>query len=391
MRTSIRHFSKAVDGLLTSSDVALPQRTRMRLVFLMIGILLSGTLVLRRIAGTHAYLTPQTTCAASHERRLRRILNDPLLTWERSYSRVTRRVLARARARQWVVIIDETSQAEHLRVLTAALWYRGRAIPLGWVCWPGQVKQTVSYWERCGVLLDQVAAVLPGGIPVVVVADRAFGCPVFTDQVTARGWNWVVRVQGQTRWRDTQGRVARIADQVRGHGDRWSGEGWAFKEGGWRKVSIMALWGHSHKGPLLLVSNLPRSWTLLRLYQQRAAIEALFRDWKSSGWQWEDSQVRDLEHQERLVLGLAFVTLVTLMLGTEAAAQDDPPRHHRRQSWRGRESIFRLGREAFWQRLWRNDRSAPRWELDGFDLPNWSAQQRNRHAPLGTTIDREAA
>jgi hypothetical protein len=181
---SIRHTERAVDSLLTSSDVALPLRTRRRLLFFILGILLSGTLVLRRIASTHAYLTPQTTCAASHERRLRRVINDPLITWERSYARVVRRMLARQRPRRWVIIIDETAQAEHLRVLTAALWYRGRAIPLAWLCWPGQTKQTINYWARCGTLLAMVRDVLPADAAVVVVADRAFGCPVFTDLVT---------------------------------------------------------------------------------------------------------------------------------------------------------------------------------------------------------------
>jgi hypothetical protein len=68
MRTSIRHLSSAVEHLLTTSAVELPRRTRQRLLFLLLEILLSGTLVLRRIATTYAYLTPQTTSAASHER-----------------------------------------------------------------------------------------------------------------------------------------------------------------------------------------------------------------------------------------------------------------------------------------------------------------------------------
>ena len=71
MRTSIRHLTQSVETLLTSSAVELPRRTRQRLLFFIVGILLSGSLVLRRIATTHAYLTPQTTCAASHGRRLR--------------------------------------------------------------------------------------------------------------------------------------------------------------------------------------------------------------------------------------------------------------------------------------------------------------------------------
>lgn len=393
MHTSIRHFTRAVDSLFRRSRVTMPHRTRQRLVVLTLRILLSGSLVLRRMASTQAYLTPQTTCAASHERRLRRVLNDPLLTWERSYAPVVRRLLSRPRARRWVVIIDETAQAEHLRVVTAALWYRGRAIPLAWVCWPGPVKQTVSYWERCGQVLDQAAQVLPADARVVVVADRAFGCPVFIDQVAAHGWDGLVRVQGQTRWRDRQGRIQSMAQQVAQRGDRWKGAGCVFKDAGWRTASIVARWGRAHVSPLLLVSSLPRSWDRSAIYRQRAAIEALFRDWKSSGWQWESSQVRDRAHQEHLVVGLGLATLITLALGAQAAAAERrrPTRRHRRQSWRGRQSVFTLGREAFWQRLWRNDRHSIRWELSDLDGPNWSAAQRHRHALAGTDMGRRAA
>jgi hypothetical protein len=163
MRTSIRYLTRSVETLLLLSAVDLPRRTRQRLLFFIVGILLAGSLVLRRIACTQAYLTPQTTCAASHERRLRRVLNDPHMTWERSYARVLRRLLARHRPRQWVIILDESGHTDRLRVLTAALWYRGRAIPLAWVCWPGQTKQTTSYWARCTSVLDQIATVLPDG------------------------------------------------------------------------------------------------------------------------------------------------------------------------------------------------------------------------------------
>jgi hypothetical protein len=392
MPRSIRQFAQAVESLLTSSEVALPVRTRQRLVFFILGILLSGTLVLRRIATTHAYLTPQTTCAASHERRLRRVLNDPLLTWERSYARVVRRLLARQRPTRWVILVDETAQAEHWRVLTAALAYRGRAIPLAWVLWPAQVKQTTSYWARCATLLDQVAQVLPAGAAVVVVADRAFGCPVFTDPVTARGWDWLVRVQGQTRWRDGDGRVQPVRAQVAQPGDRWRGGGQVFKDAGWRTAQVLAVWGAGHREPLLLVASLGVRGDLRALYQRRAAIETLFRDWKSAGWQWEASQVRDGDHQARLLLGLACATLITLVLGTQAAAQATPAACGRqRWAWARRSSVFRLGREAFWQRVWRHDRTPIRWALEDLEGPNWSARPVAPQEPVGTGMAALAA
>jgi DDE family transposase len=388
MPSSIRYFTRSVESLLTLSAVDLPRRTRQRLLFFIVGILLAGSLVLRRIACTQAYLTPQTTCAASHERRLRRVLNDPLLTWERSYARVVRRLLARQHPRQWLIILDESGHTDRLRVLTAALWYRGRAIPLAWVSWPAQTKQTTSYWTRCASVLDQVATLLPKGARVLLVADRAFGCPAFTDPVAARGWEWLVRVQGQTRWRDRLGQVQPLRTQVSARGQRWKGRGWLFKDAGWREASALALWGRAHREPLLLASSLPLSWDLLALYKKRAAIEAMFRDWKTSGWQWEGSQVREQPHQERLLLGLAFATLLTLLLGTAAAEQERqaPARGSVRRSWAGGHSLFRLGREAFWQRLWQKARKPISWELAELDGPLWSAASRAYHAPAGTTI-----
>jgi hypothetical protein len=325
MRTSIRSFTQSVETLLTASALDLPRRTRQRLVFFILGILLAGSLVLRRMACTHAYLTPQTTCAASHERRLRRVIGDPHLTWERSYARVVRRLLARQRPRQWLIILDESGHTDRLRVLTAALWYRGRAIPLAWVSWPGQTKQTTSYWTRCASVLEMVATVLPDGATVVVVRDRAFGCPVFTDPVAERGWDWLVRVQGQTRFRSQQGQIQPLRDQVSAAGQRWKGRGWLFKDAGWREASAVVLWGRAHREPLLLASSLPLGWDLIALYKKRAAIEALFRDWKTSGWQWEASQVRELAHQERLLLGLAFATM------NRIGVQSDDEDSHQRQ------------------------------------------------------------
>lgn len=97
------------------------------------------------------------------------------------------------------MILDESGHSAVVRVLVAALWYRGRAVPLTGVLWPCYAPHPQSYWTDCADLLRQVATLLPEGVPVSVLADRAFGCPAFTDVVEAHGWQYVVRVQGQTR------------------------------------------------------------------------------------------------------------------------------------------------------------------------------------------------
>jgi len=122
-------------------------------------------------------------------------------------------------------------------------------------------------------VLAQVATMLRAGAAPAVIADRAFGCPVFTDPVAARGWDWLVRVQGQTRFRDQSGRVQPLRRQVSSAGQRWKGRGCLFKDAGWRQASAVVLWGRNHREPLLLASSLPLGWDLLALYKKRTAIE----------------------------------------------------------------------------------------------------------------------
>jgi len=165
-----------------------------------------------------------------------------------------------------------------------------------------------------------VATILPAGLRITVIGDRAVGWPAVPDLVTARGWDYLVRVQRQTRLRTPDGIETRLHDLLTQPGQRCGLAGQVFKKQGWRSVSVVAYWRTTERDPLLLVSSLPPQWNLVNIYRQRSAIEALFRDWKTSGRQWEASQVRDVAYQRVLVVALASATVLTLCLG-EAAAQ----------------------------------------------------------------------
>jgi hypothetical protein len=144
--SSIAHLTTAVETVIRET-MDLPQAARQRLVFLVIGVLLAGTIVLRRVAITQSHIDLRTVQAASHERRLRRTLNDPQLGQAvPMYGRLVRRVLQRMLADQRVwLILDERGHSDVVRVLLAALWYRGRAIPLTWVLWRAQHPHDESY------------------------------------------------------------------------------------------------------------------------------------------------------------------------------------------------------------------------------------------------------
>jgi len=264
--SSIAHLTDAVETLLMESGSDLPRAARQRCVLFVLGVLLADRSALRRVAPTYATIALGATTAVSHERRLRRTLHAPHLGQAvPMYGRVVRRILRRLPPTHCLwLIIDESGHSDVVRRLVAALWYRGRAVPLTWLSWPAQPPVGEHDWRDCQTLLAQLAALFPAEQPITILADRACGCPACCDLVVALGWDAVLRAQRQTRLRLADGREQALTALLSQPGTRWLGSGWAFKKQGWRAVSVVPYWRAGCKAPLLLVSHRVPCWALVR-------------------------------------------------------------------------------------------------------------------------------
>ena len=291
-----------------------------RVALLVSGIIGARSASPARIAKALHNLGLSEAKAESIERRIRRIENDAQVTSAICLHPLARRRLLLGRPKELLLVLDPTSQDDRVVMVPVAVWYRGRALPLAWAIWPANTPLVQEgFWERIEALLDEVVPLIPVGVSVTCLADRAFGTPAFTDLVVARGWHYVVRVQDQTRCRDRLGRERQVRQLVRYRGQRKKLAGQVFKSRHWRKGSVLVYWGRRHKDRLCLVSDWPPAWQLIALYRRRYAIEASFRDYKSLGWRWEQGQVKALEHLHRLLVGMAVATWVTLAAGTQVA------------------------------------------------------------------------
>lgn len=241
-------------------------------------------------------------------------------------------------------------------------------------------------------VLAQVAALLPAGLEVVVVADRAYAIPPFLDRLRGYDWHWVIRVTttGSHRWCDRHGREhalrAVLRRQIGQPGQRWRARGCLFKDAGWRRVDLVAVWAAGAKESLVVITDLGERWNVLALYQRRFWIEPGFRSDKRKGWQWEASQVKGVAHHERLVVGMAWASLVTLVVGVEAAQQQvgrlgqQARRRARPQVRHARASVFTLGLRALRRWLYQATRCALHWQLSRLDAPSWEQQWHHYQA-----------
>ncbi len=250
-----------------------------------------------------------------------------------------------------------------------------------------------EYWRQVDTVLTTVAALVPSNLEVIVVADEFFAIPAFIERLQAYGWHWAIRItpNGSHRFQDQQGRESRLGErvrhQVRQPGQRWKARGAVFKEAGWYAVSLIAVWTPGAEEPLVVLSDLPPDWGVLRHYDRRFWTEPGFRNDKRKGWQWEASQVQGVDHHAVLLLGMAWASLVTLCLGVEEARarlaaeaarpvdgkRPGRPRH-------ARESVFTLGLGQLRAWLYRTWHRALRWCLPEVDSASWSDRWHEQQA-----------
>jgi hypothetical protein len=236
---------------------------------------------------------------------------EPEATWDQ----LARSFLAGWAGGPIVLILDETPNRNDLRCMKITLAYRKRALPIGCVCY-ALGGQPDPMPELIIGLFRQVAACLPEGAEVTLLADRGLAWPRIVDACRELGWHFVLRLQSQTRVRTAEGREVSAADLALSPGVRWWGQAKVFKKSGWRTARVAACWEKNQEGPWLLVSDRPEGARLFRRYATRVWTEQLFRDEKSQGFHWEKSHVTNPTHAARLVLLIALATYLVLALGS---------------------------------------------------------------------------
>jgi hypothetical protein len=248
------------------------------------------------------------------------------------------------------LVVDETSQADHVHIVTVGLAYRGVVLPLLVRTWTQNAPlPDGEYWAQLQGLLLQVYALLPPCLRdhVVVVADRAYGVPRLLDLLASLGWHWLLRVQGQTTVLLREGTAVALRTLVPRPGATWFGRfdppqtrrpalaalvpasleapdasvplAGVFKAAGWRASQVVGVWAVGAADPWLLVTSLAPTRDRLREYADRWQIERLFLSWKSHGWDLEATGVRDPVRLGRLLTGVVLATQWRLAAGVVEA------------------------------------------------------------------------
>ncbi|CAN5639502.1 IS4 family transposase [soil metagenome] len=302
----------------------------------------------------------------SLERRFRRWLSNHLVSVEEVWTELSPTLLADWAGRAVVLVFDVTPHRATWVILTIGIVHQDRVLPLAAIVRPQQEPWDESTVAAIRPACTRIAAAMPAGATVTLLADQGLTGPDLIDLCTKLGWHFTLRVNANEtstmRVRTQDGRTIHLIDLMPNHPARTTRrvviEGALYASAKWRQGWITIHWVPEADHPWILFSDLRGSSARVREYTQRIRIEATFQDLKRRGWNLEASHLRDDERIERLVFALALAYWWMHLLGRRAIHHGLRHRYDRRE--RRDRSLVAIGRAFCADRL-RSCGSVPRW------------------------------
>lgn len=281
------------------------------------GLLLAGSTQLSRVARWLRKPSQQT----SRVQFLRRLLSASYFTQRRIYQPLVGKALSGYKANTWHVVIDRSNIVPHdWDMLTVSLNFRKRAIPLGWQV----VKFGCTGATRQIGLLQQIIELIPPKQSVVFHGDTEFGSVPLMKFCQKQGWHFIFGQTSHTYyqtisdgiWHYLGDLVITPRQPIYLSDILWT------KEHGYGPLNLFAFYAPRQNGPLsprydkrYCVTNLPITHTVRRVGRRRWGVECLFRDFKSSGWQLDQSALHDTKRRNCLLVLLSINYLWVTCLG----------------------------------------------------------------------------
>lgn len=286
---------------------------------------------------------PGQATRSSRTKQLSRLMANKHIQVRSWYEPLGRRLLTQAAQHQnWVrLLIDCSKVGNGHQLCLVALAYRRRAIPIAWT-WV-RARKGHSSGRKQQALLTYVAKLMPAQAQVIVSGDSEF-TPLQTllDQL---GWFYVLRQKGSHLIRLTaQDEWQRCDSLLAQPGRRWLTDVQLTAQHQ-HQCNFLALWLKGHKIPWLLATNLPTPLLTRRHYSRRMWIEEMFGDFKSHGFDLEQTRLRHCQRLSRLTLAVVLLYLWLVAFGSKVVKTGQRYLVDRRD--RRDLSIFRIGKDMF--------------------------------------------
>jgi hypothetical protein len=293
------------------------------------------------------------------EQWLRRLLKNPLLDSPVVLEPFARVALeAAARNGQTVMLsLDQTDLGDRFAVLMVAVQVGDRSLPVAWEVEAGAANIGFAGQQ---VLLERVRAWLPPDAAVLLLGDRFYPSAELVAWVQQHAWQYRLRLKGNLTV-DTGFCEATTGELARGVTERYLPAVRLFNCG---VPTNLGIWHEAgHEAPWIIAMDCRPTQVAVRDYGTRWVIEPTFSDFKSRGFQLEDTQLQASDRLDRLILIMTLAMYGCVHVGRhdalynptplekKAQAQTNPHHWSVNKVWRSLLSWFKRGLRLLQRRL----------------------------------------
>lgn len=265
------------------------------------------------------------------EQWLRRLLTSPALRCEDVIAPFARDSLQQAMEHGQTILLsmDQTDLGDRMAILMLTVRVGGRALPLIWTAETGAANIGFAKQKQ---LLEQVLTWIPAGAKVMLLTDRFYPSVDLFNWLDDHTWQYRLRLKGNllvdpgvgdettTSQLLLPGMTERYLPNVRLFG----------KEPVMTNIGILHEAGHDESW--IIAMNCTPTRAAVLDYGSRWAIEPTFSDFKSRGFELEDSQLKHADRIERLILLMALAMHWCVRIGQDNAVQCPTPLEKKRKN-----------------------------------------------------------
>lgn len=274
--------------------------------------------------------------------RLRRFLKHPRLSQRVYYLPLVKHLFAHWQGVEVALVMDRTDLNDRWSLLVLGVALGKRALPLAWCLLPfGATPAGVQL-----KLLKHIQPWLPDPtkVRITLFGDAEFRAVEVQAYCRRQGWHWQVGVKSDTLFRTANGPWQPLSRLGVAPGQRLYVQNiFLTREHNFGPVNLIVDWNPKEDAPRYIVLDQKADGQAFRRGRKRFWIEPTFRDWKSYGFDLENSGLQAPQRIENLVLAMAVTTLWMIYLGQ--ALTDSGQRTLLEAEHKQDYSLFRLGRD----------------------------------------------
>jgi hypothetical protein len=234
----------------------------------MTGIFLSHSVCLSEIADE----LPIGGKSDSLVQRIRRFLKNEGIDDRVMYNPIAQRTIQAASVGGRIrLIVDLTPLHGNLKIFSASVAYRRRAVPLVWeVLDKAGVTDAAAQIE----LLEHLVPLIPKGVETVIIGDGEFRSTELIGWLYTKGWHYRLRVAKDTCIKDEYGEWIQLQDLNLSPGETiFLQKVFLTKDDPTGPVSLAVTWKKGEDEPWYIVTDQTANWGTLTDYKVRMWIE----------------------------------------------------------------------------------------------------------------------